>query len=851
MNGQTRFRGMRSRTPAVLLAAVLVLVMAVFGGLLLSSYREQIREAEAVTRNLASLLQTQLYETLRRADADIASLAVEIPKDALDSDAVVRYQSDVGSRLANRLKNVERMDGVYVFDAGGCVLYFSGEIPSPSINVSERAYFKKLRDDPEAGLIVSDVVKSEVSGNNVVVVSRGIRDEGGRFLGGVASPFDLDRYAEQFAALDVGKRGFIALRRNDNHALALIWPDSDQAHVSRELPADHPFVSSLTAGSSETVFRDESHADIKGRVVSLKKVPQYPFYFVVGLDRDEVLSEWYAQVALVGFAMLVVLGLVAGLVIRLGRMRKREAVILSNLAKSESQFSDLVQLVPVGISRFDATGKCVFVNDRNLTITGRSRESLVGNDWSNFVYRDDQEALRALCVDRKADGDVFGCEYRLVRPGGELVHVIGQVKVERGPGKEVVGYIVAQTDISLLKKVEAELVCAKRQAEQSSQAKTRFLAAASHDLRQPIQAINLFKDALCRSGLNSEQEKIAKFLSASVRSLSDLLYSLLDISKLDAGLVRPQMKEVELGEIFAALDEEFSSLAGEKKLRFKFSFPFDGPPLYTDPSLLLCVLRNLVDNAFKYTKSGGVLVGFRRRQSHGVVQVWDTGVGIAPAIGSKIFDECFQVSNPEGDRTKGMGIGLSIARRTARLLGGDVTYRSRPGAGSVFEVSVALGRRCVSVGPGCGVGETDGRKQEDVDLSMFAGWRVVVVEDDPVVSQSIQLSLQAVGIEVEQFSSAEEALASPKLLTKDFYISDFVLPGRDGLQLLDEIQKRSGHAINGVLMTGETLPSKMELAQASRWTIVLKPTGLGNLLSVMNNVVKDADAFASADSCRE
>ena len=183
--------------------------------------------------------------------------------------------------------------------------------------------------------------------------------------------------------------------------------------------------------------------------------------------------------------------------------------------------------------------------------------------------------------------------------------MIGEAKVEKSANGAIAGFILAQTDISRLKAAEAELIQAKQQAEQANQAKTRFLTAASHDLRQPIQAINLFKDALSRTDLSDEQETIARFLSLSVDSLSGLLNSLLDISKLDAGMITPQIRRVELDSIFEVLDEEFSSLARQKRLRFKFFYPFNGPVLETDPGLLLSVLRNLIDNAFKYTPAGG------------------------------------------------------------------------------------------------------------------------------------------------------------------------------------------------------------------------------------------------------
>jgi CheY-like chemotaxis protein/two-component sensor histidine kinase len=320
----------------------------------------------------------------------------------------------------------------------------------------------------------------------------------------------------------------------------------------------------------------------------------------------------------------------------------------------------------------------------------------------------------------------------------------------------------------------------------------------------------------------------------SVHSLGELLYSLLDISKLDAGLVRPQLIRVRVDELFKVIDAEFSTLSRQKNLRFKLVYPFKDTFLVTDPGLLMSVLRNLIDNALKYTESGGLLVGFRKRAGHAVIQVWDTGVGIENHYGEQVFEECFQVSNPVRDRTKGLGLGLSIARRMARLLKGEVYYRSRFGRGTVFEVVLPE-----AVAPEKGQ-VTVAQLEERVvsiaardDSSRFRGWRVVVVEDDLMVAKSIELSLNTLGVKVAVFHTAENALASPDLIGADFYISDFSLPGMNGIQLLNTIQQRSASAINAVLVTGETTPERIEMASLARWRVLFKPIELSGLLVVM------------------
>jgi len=235
-----------------------------------------------------------------------------------------------------------------------------------------------------------------------------------------------------------------------------------------------------------------------------------------------------------------------------------------------------------------------------------------------------------------------------------------------------------------------ELHAAKQTAETATVAKSRFLAAASHDLRQPIQAINLFQNALNRTGLTEEQERICKYLSLSAQNLGDLLDTLLDISKLDAGAIMATPQVIDVHDLLSNIDAEFGPIASAKSLRFKLYFPSGEMALFADGKLLQSLLRNIVGNAIKYTERGGILVAIRRHGNHAIIQVWDTGIGIAAEHTDTIFEEYFQVANPERDKAKGLGLGLSIVKRQAKLLATEIVCRSRLGRGSVFEFRLPL-----------------------------------------------------------------------------------------------------------------------------------------------------------------
>lgn len=828
---------MRSRLPGVLLASALGILLLLLSYQLWLSYDNQVKAAEVSTRNLASIFETRLDVTLHRTDADLLALTKDIPVAALDQRNVPYYAQEINAKLDSRLFNVEEMAGYRVHDANGDTLYSSENANTQRVNISDRAYFKVLRENPDQGLIFSDVVTGRSTGRQVLVIVRALRDDRGKFAGIVHGMLELEYYRKQFRLLDLGEHGFVSLRRSDNHALVVQVPEV-AGEVNQRLSSEHPIVKGFKRGERTRNLHYVDAFDGISRIVGIQAMPDFPFYFAVGFGRGDVLAGWRTQVLVVALSTLLLFGLVGALIRRLGRMRAREVGILNNLAQSETQFSELAQLVPVGIAHFDEHARYTFVNSRHRALTGRSPEELIGKKWSEFVHPDDRKKLVEVWDKTAGPRHSFICEYRFVRPDGQMTHVIGEVRTETDSDGRVVGYIVAQTDITQRKSAEAELLVAKQQAESANLAKTRFLAAASHDLRQPIQAINLFRDALGRTELNDEQKTICNFLSMSVHSLGELLYSLLDISKLEAGLVVPQLESVSVEELFKAIDVEFSPLAQQRDLRFKLFYPIKDMVLVTDPRLLLSVLRNLVDNAIKYTEVGGILVGARRRGAGMVIQVWDTGIGIEEQYGDQIFDECFQVGNAVKDRTKGLGIGLSIARRTAVLLDGEVVYRSRTGRGSVFEIRLSE----------ASVGRMPDDDWESVESSpsetefeesfRVAGWRVVVVEDDPVVAKSIEISLQTLGVFVEVFFSAESALEKPDILGADFYISDFNLPGIDGVQLLSLLQEKSTVPINAILMTGEASKDQIEFTSSSRWPVLFKPVGLNKLLFLMNEVAK-------------
>ncbi len=448
---------------------------------------------------------------------------------------------------------------------------------------------------------------------------------------------------------------------------------------------------------------------------------------------------------------------------------------------------------------------------------------LRSGEWLRQVHPDDQEAVRRAIRHHLLGRELsLQIEFRARARGGQWKWLLAQGRiVERDGGKDRGRPLMMSgtlTDVSRRKQAEADLIAAKQVAEAANVAKSRFLASASHDLRQPLQASNLFISALARTPLNEEQQKIAHNLGLATKALGELLDALLDISKLDAGVVTPQLAPVEIYEIFQRIESEFASLAMEKELRFKLFFPSHPLVFETDLGLLMGLLRNLIGNAIRYTEWGGVLVGTRLRRGRLVIQVWDTGIGIKEDDLPRIYEEFYQVDNPQRERIRGLGLGLSIVRRMASLLGYRLDCLSRYGRGTVFEISIPLQE---GASPGAARG---GKSRAQVNFQVLRGARCVLVEDDSLVARALESWLESHGMRLQHFPDGDSALKDPHITEADFYVTDFRLPGGlSGIELLDAIRQRRGGPIRALIVTGDTSIEQIDAFAVAGWPVLHKP----------------------------
>jgi signal transduction histidine kinase/CheY-like chemotaxis protein len=400
------------------------------------------------------------------------------------------------------------------------------------------------------------------------------------------------------------------------------------------------------------------------------------------------------------------------------------------------------------------------------------------------------------------------------------------------PNRDELGSLAAN-----LNRMTDELGRLYRQLEAANLAKSRFLAAASHDLRQPLHALNLFVAQLRTETDPVERARIAAQIDASVTVMNDLFNALLDISKLDAGALAPNLTRFPIAELLKHIEPTFARAAREKGLRLRFAR--SEAWVESDFILLQRILLNLVSNAVRYTDRGGVVVGCRRRGGRLRIEVWDSGIGIPKDQWDNVFGEFYRISGPDRERRGGLGLGLAIVERLCRLLDHRVELRSVPGKGSCLAVEAPL--VAAQVGP------EELTPAPEATADPARGKLIVVIDDDALVLDSMRGVLRSWGCFVVAAESGRAALASlngddrcPDLIISDYRLSD----GDAGITTVEKLRVAFGAPIPAFLITGDTAPERLREAGASGLHLLHKPVAPMALRAMLNQLLREARSTA-------
>lgn len=374
---------------------------------------------------------------------------------------------------------------------------------------------------------------------------------------------------------------------------------------------------------------------------------------------------------------------------------------------------------------------------------------------------------------------------------------------------------------------------AEQEAVDANRAKTRFLAAASHDLRQPIHALGLFLEVLQRSGLRVDQQRALSNARRAADASASMLNALLDFSRSEAGVLVPQMKAFNLQDKLMLLEAELAAQAEGKGLYYR-SRETD-VLVHSDPTMIDQILRNLVSNAIRYTAQGGVLVAVRRRGDLVRVEVWDSGMGIPTDKYDTIFEEFQQLGNPERDRRKGLGLGLAIASRLAETLDVKLTLCSRVGRGSVFRLELPR----VDFLPEATI-EPVGSEQPLPEPREAA---VLIIDDDEAIRVGMTALLDSWGFRAVAAEDYAEARSLALSATPDILVCDFRLRGGDkGPDVIARLRRDVNRALPALLITGDTDRERLREAAASQLHFLHKPVAPDLLRDAISKLLVESRA---------
>lgn len=502
---------------------------------------------------------------------------------------------------------------------------------------------------------------------------------------------------------------------------------------------------------------------------------------------------------------------------------------------------NLIDAAPDAMIVVDADGIVQFVNRRVTVLFGYKREELIGAAVESLV----PERFRQRHQEHRGE---YMTHLR-TRPMGRGLELYGlrsdgtefPVEISLGPidGGGRILVAAAIRDATHRKDIERKLIAAQTAAERArdeadsaSQAKSKFLATASHDLRQPLQTISLLNGALRRSVCDDDAAEALSQQERAIGAMSRLLNALLDISKLESGAVKPDPTDFAVAALFEELRREFASIAVDKGLRL------DIEPsracVHSDRPLVEQILRNLVANAIKYTRDGRVAISCQSvPDSRMRIEVRDTGVGIPAEHLSRIYDEFYQVDVAPNRSRDGYGLGLSIVRRIVHLLGLELDVRSQVGCGSSFSVLLPPALTPVA-------GDSFGAAVRMAPMTYpvrGGAVRVILVEDDRGVRDATRMLLRSEGYQVTAVSSLQAALEAARdgvdLLVTDYHLSD----SETGTQVIEALRDTLSSHLKAVLITGDTSSAIKELPRDPYLRIANKPINAEIMLSMMRELI--------------
>jgi len=495
---------------------------------------------------------------------------------------------------------------------------------------------------------------------------------------------------------------------------------------------------------------------------------------------------------------------------------------------SPELLASVLESAPDAVIIVDAAGTILFASSRITALCGYRPEEITGRGIECLLperFRETHLAHRHSYA-RHARPRPMGADldlYALHKDGTEL-----PVEISLSPIRDGERLLVAAAlrDVTERKRIQTELMQAREAAERANLAKSRFLATASHDLRQPLQTLSLLNGTLRRLVHDPTGAEAVAQQGQAIEAMSRLTNALLDISKLESGAIRPDPEDFAVATLFEELRNEFASLAASKGVELRIDV--SAPSAHSDPSLVGQILRNLVSNAIKYTNRGWVQLRSAHSASGVQLQVTDTGVGIPADQLPYIYDEFYQVGVASNTSREGYGLGLAIVQRLVTLLGLKLDVQSTVGRGSTFTLELPSAERKTAAGPVAAPGAA-------LPACEQRAARILLVDDDAGVRNATALLLRVEGCEVlcaASLGETEQVLReNPQL---DLIIADYHLQGNEtGVDVIAAARAIAGESLGAVLVSGDTSSRLRDVKAGDRLRIASKPIRAEELLSII------------------
>ena len=747
------------------------------------SYRESILEAETKTRNYSAILEARLDATLRRTDAILQRFVNSIPAAAMSQHAVSRFENQLNGELDSHLVNFDELAGVRVFDASGDLLYTWARATTPRTNIADRSYFRQLRDNPQAGLVFSEVIISRVTGRQSMIAARGLYDGQGTFLGIVSAVLELGYFQKLFQSLDIGPQGLITIRRSDDFTQVVRWPAMDSEN-NKSLPPDHPSRAAIKAGKQQATFEVSAATDGVVRIFSIHALDQFPFYVQSALSRNDVLASWRTRSLAFAGSGLLLLGFAASVLMRLWRSELHEIQATAGLEESERRLRYLVASSPVTIYTCRPSGDfgATFISSNVSRLLGYEADEFTQNPhfWGDHIHPDDRDRVYSG-LSALFDHGSHSHEYRFLKQDGTYRWMHDEMSLSRsadGEPMEIIGYWADITDQRMM---QGELL-----KSQKMESLGILAGGIAHDFNNILTGImgNISFAQMFLDATHKSRKPLIEAEKASVRA-AELAQQLLTFAR--GGEPIKSVASVQ-----HLVDESVSLVLRGTNIKGVVDIPDSIHAIDADEGQISQVFHNIIINATQAMPGGGVLNVIARNEevdpantltlpagNYVRISFSDEGCGISEENLKRIFDPYFTT------KSAGNGLGLASAHSIVSRHGGTIAVTSAPGIGTTFTIYLPS------------IGETFSRHQTAKATQSAgdqAGGSVLVMDDEEMIRDLATEILKYLGYQVTTCADGDEAILLYRTAMESgepfkAAIMDLTIPGgMGGMEAAKQIQ---------------------------------------------------------------